>query len=377
MDVSSEMIHGLLPMFLVSTFGAAALTIGVIEGIAEATASILKVFAGALSDRLGRRKPLLVLGYGLAALSKPLFPLATGLGAVLFARFVDRVGKGLRGAPRDAFIADVTPEPLRATAYGLRQALDTVGAVLGPGLAIVLMVALANDYRAVFWVATIPAMLCVLLVIVGVREAVSPQATKRPWPLTRAHLRRLPHPFYGALALAVLATFARPPEAFLILRGVETGLDAHVAPAVMLVMNVAYAAVAYPLGRIADDGRTRALLIAAFVLLALGTGVLGFLPGHAGLWTGAVLWGLHMGASQGLFATLIARACPPDLRGTGFGLYHLAVGLGTLVSGTLAGLLWSRFGAEVAFGAQTVCAAIGFAALLLGALRETASPASP
>ncbi|WIM05024.1 MAG: MFS transporter [Candidatus Nitricoxidivorans perseverans] len=365
MDVSSEMIHSLLPIFMVGVLGASALVVGVIEGVAEATAAITKIFSGAVSDWLGRRKPLLLLGYGLAALTKPLFPLATGIGAVMTARFIDRIGKGIRGAPRDALVADLTPPEQRGAAYGLRQSMDTVGAFLGPALALALMAATAGDFRLVFWFAAAPAFLCVAVIAFGIREpeAAAPAAPRR-FPIRRAELARLPPGFWQVTAFAAILTLARFSEAFLLLRAENVGLSATWIPAIMIVMNITYAASAYPFGRMSDDGGRHGLLalgigflIAADLILALA--------GNA--WTvgfGAVFWGLHMGATQGLLSALVAEAAPADLRGTAFGIFNLLTGIVLLVASVLAGGLWTLLGPAATFLAGAAFAAVALPGLL-------------
>lgn len=359
MDLSSEMIHSLLPVFLVAVLGASAMTVGAIEGIAEATASIAKVFSGVLSDWMGRRKPLVLLGYGLAALSKPLFPLATSVGAVLLARFADRIGKGIRGAPRDALIADITPTPQRGAAYGLRQAMDTVGAFAGPLVAMVLMAVSGDDFRFVFWVAVLPAVVCVLLILFGVEEpeATRPAADTR-FPLRREAVARLSARYWMVVAFAAVLTLARFSEAFLLLRAESLGLAATWVPLILIVMNLAYAASAYPFGKLADSGHPRHLLALALLFLIAADLVLAA-ASHVWLTgAGAVLWGLHMGASQGLLATLVAAHCPPELRGTGFGVFHLVSGLALLLASVIAGALWATLGAAATFLAGALFALI-------------------
>lgn len=367
MDVSSEMTHSVLPVFLVSVLGASALSVGVIEGIAEATAAIAKVFSGVLSDWIGRRKPLVLLGYGLAATTKPLFPLATGIGAVLTARFLDRIGKGIRGAPRDALVADITPPSLRGAAYGLRQAMDTVGAVAGPLLAMALMAVTQDNFRLVFWVAVAPAVVCVLLIVVGVDEPdVTPPAARSRLPISRDDVCRLPVRFWRVVAFAAVLTLARFSEAFLLLRAANLGMAATWVPAILIVMNVVYAACAYPFGRLSDRGNRIPLLalgigflIAADLLLATATNV----------WivaVGAAIWGLHMGATQGPLSALVADAAPSDLRGTAFGVFNLASGLMLLAAGVIAGGLWSGFGPAMTFYAGAAFATLALLGLLRG-----------
>ncbi|HZT27017.1 MAG TPA: MFS transporter [Pseudolabrys sp.] len=364
MDSSSEMIHALLPLYLVSVLGASTLIVGIIEGIAEATASIVKVFSGVLSDYLGARKWLAAAGYALAALSKPIFPLAPDIGWVAAARFIDRIGKGIRGAPRDALVADLTPGELRGTAYGLRQTLDTVGAVAGPMLAIVFMAVLADNFRSVFWIAVIPALVSAAIIVLFVRE---PRAAARPRPvrapLSRAELARLDAGYWAVVAIAAVFTLARFSEAFLILRAQAAGLDVALAPLVMVVMNVVYAVASWPAGALSDRlGRYGvivggfALLIVADLALALGSGV-------AWVMLGVALWGLHMGMTQGTLSALVADTAPEHLRGTAFGGFNLVSGLAQLAASVIAGALWAAFGPEGTFLAGAVFTAVALAAL--------------
>lgn len=360
MDVSSEMVHSLLPVFLATGLGVSMLAIGLIEGAAEATAQIVKVFSGAWSDWLGRRKPLALLGYGLGAASKPLFALSTSAGMVLGARLVDRVGKGIRGAPRDALVADLVPAEQRGAAYGLRQSLDTVGAFLGPLVAIVLMLLWANDFQAIFWVAVIPGVLSVAVLLFGVREPVAPAEQRGVNPLRRENLRQLASPYWWVVGIGALFTLARFSEAFLVLRAQQGGLPLAWAPLVLIAMNVVYALGAYPFGRLADRMSHRALLAMGLVVLVAADVALAVADSGFLLWTGILLWGLHMALTQGLLAAMVADTAPAVLRGTAFGVFNLASGVAMLVASVLAGLLWDRLGAPSTFVAG---AAIGLAAL--------------
>lgn len=371
MDVSSEMIHSLLPVFLVSVIGASALSVGFLEGIAEATASITKIFSGVISDWVGRRKPLLLLGYGMAALTKPVFPLAGTLGTVLAARFLDRIGKGIRGAPRDALVAEVTPPDLRGAAFGLRQSMDTVGAFAGPTLAMLLMVLSGDDFRLVFWVAVIPAFIAVAVILFAVREpAAEPSAEPRRFPIQRSQLRRLDAVYWGVVALASVMTLARFSEAFLLLRAQSVGVEDAYAPLVLIVMNVVYAASAYPLGRLADRLDRRNLLALGVGLLILADLVLAAAGAPWAVLAGAAVWGLHMGATQGLLAVFVADAAPKDLRGTAFGLYNLVTGLALLVASALAGALWTLVGPAATFLAGAAFSAVAMLGLLVVAPRK-------
>lgn len=366
MDISSELIHSLLPIFMVTVLGTSMVTVGIIEGVAEATAAISKVFSGALSDYLGRRKRLLVLGYALAALTKPVFPLATSIGWVFAARFVDRIGKGIRGAPRDALVADLVPEPLRGAAYGLRQALDALGAVIGPLLALLLMLLLANDIAAAMWAAVVPAFLCVALLLRYVREPERPPAKAEAGvraPLRPADIRQLRAGYWWVVIIGAVFTLARFSEAFLILRIEDVGVPLGYVPLALVVMNLFYAGCAYPAGRAADRLDARRLLMLSLLLLVLADLLLaagGALPAFAGI----ALWGLHMAFSQGLLAKLVADSAPPALRGTAFGFFNLLSGVALLAASVIAGGLWSRYGPDATFLVGAAFAALAALGLL-------------
>lgn len=365
MDLSSELIHSLLPLYLVTVLGVSTLTVGVIEGIAEATAAVTKVFSGAVSDWIGRRKPLVLLGYGLAALSKPLFPLATGAGMVLAARFIDRIGKGIRGAPRDALVADLTPRGLRGAAYGLRQSMDTVGAFAGPLLALVLMAATGNDFRLVFWFAVIPALACVALIVFGVQEpALEPSTSARRFPIRRAELARLPRRYWLVTAFAAVLTLARFSEAFLLLRALDVGLGVTWVPLILILMNVVYAASAYPFGRLSDRVRRRDLLAMGIGFLLVADLLLARAEDPWLVGIGALFWGLHMGATQGLLTAVVADTAPEDLRGSAFGVFNLITGLTLLAASVIAGGLWSASGPAMTFYFGASLSAIALAGLL-------------
>ncbi|MHA0902853.1 MFS transporter [Enterobacter ludwigii] len=356
MDISSESIHSLLPLFMVTTLGTSVLVIGLIEGLAEATALFIKVFSGAISDYLGKRKGLALLGYGLGALSKPFFALASSSGMVLGARLMDRAGKGIRGAPRDALVADITPPELRGAAYGLRQSMDTTGAFLGPLLAVGLMLLLHNDFRAVFWIALIPGFLSVALLYFGLKEPKTPVEHKRTNPIKRENLTRLGKSCWWVIGLGAVFTLARFSEAFLVLRAQQSGVPLALIPLVMVVMNVIYSFSAYPFGKLSDGmSHTRLLqwglvvLIAADVVLALSMST------HwTGIIVGVALWGMHMGMTQGLLAAMVAKTAPADLRGTAFGLFSMVCGVGLLMASVGAGAIWELWGAEYTFYAGAV-----------------------
>jgi MFS family permease len=375
MDVSSEMIHALLPIYLVTVLGASMIAVGFIEGIAEATGSIVKVFSGALSDWLGKRKLLAALGYGLAAFTKPVFPLATSIGWFVAARFVDRIGKGIRGAPRDALVADLSPAHLRGASFGLRQSLDTVGAFLGPLLAIALMWLSASDFQLVFWVAVVPAFLAMALIIFGVHEPERPAGIRRvKSPLSMAELSRLGRAYWWVVAIAGVFTLARFSEAFLILKAQSVGLPIVLVPAVMVIMNVVYALSAYPAGVLSDSGDRGGVLIVGLAMLVAADLVLAFASGIAGVLVGVALWGLHMGFTQGLLATLVADTAPVELRGTAFGMFNLITGLALLAASIIAGALWDAVGPAWTFltgAALAATAATGFLAIRRQRLRMT------
>ena len=368
MDMSSELIHALLPIFMVTVLGASMLTVGIIEGMAEATAAIMKVFSGALSDYLGRRKALVIFGYALAAFTKPIFPLATSLGWIFAARFIDRLGKGIRGAPRDALVADITLPTLRGAAYGLRQALDSVGAVLGPLLAVLLMLWLADDIRTAMWIAVMQAFIAVALLFAYVREPARGEAENRTKSmLTFSAAKRLPLRYWLIVLLGGVFTLARFSEAFLILRAQNVGLALSYVPLVMVVMNVLYAGAAYPAGAAADRASPRTLLLIGLALLIAADIALAFAATPLMVFAGAALWGLHMAFTQGLLSKLVADTAPAELLGTAFGIFHLVSGVALLFASVIAGALWNAYGASSTFLAGAAFAAL--AALGLGAVR--------
>lgn len=375
MDLSSEIIHALLPLFLTATLGVSVAVVGLIDGIAESTASISKVFSGYLSDRFGRRKPLILLGYGLGALSKPFFALAGTATMVLSARFADRIGKGIRGAPRDALVADVTPLSIRGRAFGLRQALDTVGAFLGPLLAIGLMFVFANDMRSVFWIAAIPAVIAVLLIVWAVDDREPQDVVARP-PLRMRDMSRFDMAFWSVVAIGVAFTLARFSEAFLILKANAEGLPLALAPLVLVTMNLVYSLGAYPAGALSDRIDGRHLLASALGCLVLADLILAFVPGLTGAFAGIALWGLHMALSQGLFAKLVADRAPETLRGTAYGVFNLATGVALLLASVAAGLLWDRVGPSATFIAGALFAGAAMLMLMLTSSRSQ-RPAQP
>ena len=366
MDISSEMIHALLPVYMVTVLGTSALTVGVIEGIAEATASITKIFSGALSDWLGKRKLLAALGYGLAAFTKPIFPLAASVQWLVAARFIDRVGKGIRGAPRDALVADIAPAHLRGASFGLRQALDTVGAFLGPLIAIGLMWLTADHFTFVFWIAVIPAFLSLALIIIAVREPERPKELRRVrMPLSRSELSQLSRSYWWVVIVAAVFSLARFSEAFLVLRAQSIGLPLMLIPAVLVVMNLAYSLSAFPIGILSDRVDRMTILILGLLLLLVANLVLAFTSGVIGLGIGVILWGLHMGFTQGLLAALVADTAPAELRGTAFGMFNLVTGLALLAASVIAGALWDQVGPQGTFLAGAALTLLTLAGLLV------------
>lgn len=349
MDISSELIHSLLPVFLVAVLGVSAFTVGMIEGVAEATALIVRVFSGALSDYLGRRKMLAVIGYTLGALSKPLFAIATSANLVFAGRVTDRIGKGIRGAPRDALVADITPPELRGTAYGLRQSLDSIGAFVGPLLAAGLMLLWSNDFRAVFWIAVIPGTLAVALLLVGVREPDRPAGPKRVNPIRWRELKTLGGAYWWVVAIGATFGLARFSEAFLLLRAQQGNLPIAWIPLVLVAMNAVYAVSAYAFGRLSDRMSHTQLVVFGLLVLISADLVLAHANSWRVLFAGVALWGLHLGITQGLLATMVAGAAPASLRGTAFGFFNLLSGLTMLAASALAGLLWDRYGPPVVF----------------------------
>lgn len=384
MDISSETIHSVLPTFLVVGLGTSAVFLGVIEGVAEATACIVKVFSGVLSDYMGRRKPLALLGYGMAALTKPLFPLASSAGTVFFARFVDRIGKGIRGAPRDALVADVTPVDQRGAAFGLRQSLDTGGAFVGPVLAISLAVAFAGELRTVLWIAVVPAFISVVVLWVGVHEPrtdaqplteVAPNAlphTRRKPRTLQLNARAMPRSFWIVCAVASVFMLSRFSEAFLVLMGTRAGLTPTFAPVALVAMNLAYLVSAYPVGKLSDRMDKTQLLVLGCAILAIANCTLAIATTPALLIVGSLLWGLHMGFTEGVFAAMVADSAPNDLRGSAFGIFNLLRGLVLLAASIAAGVLWDQVGPQATFGFAGALAVATVAVLWLARVIATA-----
>lgn len=354
MDVSSEMIHSLLPLFMATTLGASVIVIGIIEGVAEATALILKVFSGVISDYVGKRKGLALLGYGLGALSKPLFAIAPTSGVVFSARMIDRVGKGIRGAPRDALVADVTPPEIRGAAYGLRQSLDTIGAFLGPLLAVALMFLWDNDFQSIFWVAAIPAVLSIALLGFGLKEPRTAVVQKRTNPLRRENLKKLSTAYWWVVAIGSIFTLARFSEAFLVLRAQQMAIPLFAIPLVMVAMNLVYSLTAYPFGKLSHSMSHSKMLQWGLLVLIAADIVLALSSHWSTLLAGVALWGIHMGMTQGLLAAMVAHTAPPELRGTAFGMFNLMSGIALLLASAGAGVLWEVLGAASTFYAGAI-----------------------
>jgi MFS family permease len=369
MDISSEMIHSLLPLFMVMVLGTSTIAVGFVEGLAESLALVVKVFSGTLSDYWGKRKGLAVFGYALGAFTKPLFALASGLGLILTARLLDRVGKGVRGAPRDALVADIAPPHLRGAAFGLRQSLDTVGAILGPLLAVGLMLLWANDFRAVFWVAVVPGLMAVGLLVFGIQEPAQRHALTSRSPIRWETLSRLGSRYWWVVGFGTLFTLARFSEAFLVLRAQHGGVPIALVPLVMVAMNVIYAGSAYPFGKLSDQMRHTKLLSLGLLVLIAADVVLATNDHWGVVLVGVGLWGLHMGMTQGLLTTMVADTAPADLRGTAYGFFGLASGVAMLMASVLAGFLWDQLGASFTFYAGAVFCGIAVIGLILYQLR--------
>jgi len=369
MDISSEMIHSLLPLFMVTILGASTMVVGLVEGLAESLALVVKVFSGTLSDYLGKRKGLALFGYALGAFTKPLFAVASGVGLVLTARLLDRVGKGVRGAPRDAMVADIAPPQLRGAAFGLRQSLDTVGAFFGPLLAVGFMLLWANDFRAVFWVAVLPGLMAVALLLFGIHEPEHRQTSTGRNPFRWDNLTRLASAYWWVVGFGAIFALARFSEAFLVLRAQHGGIPIALVPLVMVAMNLIYALSAYPFGKLSDQMSHMKLLALGLLVLIAADLVLAMNDRWCAVLLGVGLWGLHMGMTQGLLATMVADTAPADLRGTAYGFFNLTSGLAMLIASVLAGFLWDQFGASFTFYAGAVFCGIAVMGLTLYQLK--------
>lgn len=375
MDISSEMIHSLLPLFMVTTLGAGTIAVGLVEGLAESLALVVKIFSGTLSDYLGKRKGLALCGYAIGALTKPLFAWAPDIGTLLSARLLDRLGKGIRGAPRDALVADIAPPQLRGAAFGLRQSLDTVGAFLGPLLATGLMLLWADNFRAVFWVAVIPGMMAVALLLFGIQEPALSPSSRRSNPMSRANLSRLGPAFWWVVGIGSAFTLARFSEAFLVLRARQGGIPVALIPLVMVAMNLVYASSAYPFGKLSDKTSHKRMLTFGLLVLIAADMVLATTNQWGIVLGGVALWGIHLGMTQGLLAAMVADQAPLDLRGTAFGCFNLACGAAMLIASVLAGFLWDRLGAAFTFYAGALFSFIAVMGILVSPLSSRRSAA--
>ena len=370
MDISSEMIHSLLPLFMVTILGTSTIAVGLVEGLAESLALVVKVFSGTLSDYWGKRKGLAVFGYALGAFTKPLFAIASGIDLVLTARLLDRLGKGVRGAPRDALVADIAPPQLRGAAFGLRQALDTVGAFLGPLLAVGLMLLWANDFRAVFWVAVVPGLMAVAILLFGIHEPDHRTTSKGRNPIRWDNLTNLGSAYWWVVGIGAIFTLARFSEAFLVLRAQHGGIPIALVPLVMVAMNLIYASSAYPFGKLSDRMSHMRLLALGLLVLIAADVVLAMNDHWGVVLVGVGLWGLHLGVTQGLLATMVADTAPADLRGTAFGFFNLASGVTMLIASVLAGFLWDQLGASFTFYAGAVFCGMALTGLTLYQLKK-------
>lgn len=357
MDISSEMIHALLPLFMAGTLGASAIWIGLVEGIGEGTALIAKVFSGVVADRFGHKKRLVFAGYFLGVISKPVFALAGSMPVVLAARFFDRIGKGLRGAPRDAIVADVTDESIRGAAYGLRQSLDAAGAFVGPLLATLLLLLWTEELRSIFWIALIPGAACLALILFGVEDNVTPTVNTKHIAWKDLKIVMTPA-FVQLVILGTLFSLARFSNAFIVLRAADIGIEHAWIPMTVVLMNIAFSLSSYPFGKLADKLNPMKLLALGMVLLALANLLFAYAANYRILATGIVLFGMHLGATQGIFSTIISEIAPSEVRATAFGIFNFFSGLALLASGLVAGSLWEYMGAQYCFGGGVVFALI-------------------
>lgn len=357
MDISSEMIHALFPLFMAGTLGASAIWIGLVEGIGEGTALIAKVFSGVVADRFGHKKRLVFAGYFLGVISKPVFALAGSMPVVLAARFFDRIGKGLRGAPRDAIVADVTDESIRGAAYGLRQSLDAAGAFVGPLLATLLLLLWTEELRSIFWIALIPGAACLALILFGVEDNVTPTVNTKHIAWKDLKIVITPA-FVQLVILGTLFSLARFSNAFIVLRAADIGIEHAWIPMTVVLMNIAFSLSSYPFGKLADKLNPMKLLALSMVLLALANLLFAYAANYRILAAGIVLFGMHLGATQGIFSTIISEIAPSEVRATAFGIFNFFSGLALLASGLVAGSLWEYMGAQYCFGVGVVFALI-------------------
>jgi MFS family permease len=364
MDISSEMIYPLVPLFLANVLGVNKSVIGLIEGIAEATASLLKVFSGWFSDRINNRKWLMAGGYGISTLSRPLIAIASGWLLILFSRFVDRLGKGIRTAPRDAIIAESADKNNLARAFSFHRAMDTMGAVVGPAIALLLLGYFDNNYRLVFWVSMVPGVLAVLMIILFIREKKRDTSTLAARP--RLTLRHFDWKVRFFILIATLFALGNSSDAFLILRAQQVGIATALVPAVYLTFNLVYSLAAVPAGIAADRfGRKRIILLGFLLFSGLYYGF-GAMETPGTIWLLFILYGLFMGLTEGIQKAFLATIIPTEFKATAFGAYATFVGLAAFPASLIAGWLWDHVSPAATFYYGSATA--GLAALLFAVL---------
>nr|WP_200892490.1 MFS transporter [Aliterella atlantica] len=353
MDIGSKMIQSVLPLFLVSMLGASLVTVGAIEGIAEVTAAGLKVGSGLISDRGGQhRKWSAVLGYGFSALMIPLYPIATSPGWILAARMGDRMGKGIRVAPRNALVADATPEHQRGAAYGLRYTLDTIGALLGPIVATILLAVSRQNTRLVFWAAMIPAFLAVGLLIWGIQAPpfAQPSSKSKASGLRWQSLQQLGVNYWHLVVVVCLFNLGNSSDAFLLLKAKDVGISFTAVPLVLTAIHAGSAVSAYPAGWLSDRLSRRNVFLVGLGLFALTYGGLAIARQPWQVWLLLGLYGLYQGITQGVLLAMVAATITPMSRGTAFSFLSLVAGFSLLLASLLAGWLWQQIGSWAAFG---------------------------
>ncbi len=353
-DVSSEMIVPVLPLFITGVLHASVASLGVIEGVAESTASLLRLSSGWLSDRIGRRKPFLVLGYGISGVAKTAFALARTWPAVLALRFADRVGKGLRNPPRDALLADSVAPAWRGRAFGMHRALDTLGAGVGPLVAYALLARWPDGFRRIFLVSGVPAVMS--LIVLGLFVRAPRRAAGGPLRGLHLEFRALPGAVKRFLLADGIFQLGNSSMAFVMLRARDGGTPAAAVPLVYLLYNLVYAALSVPVGALSDRLGRRPFLVAAYLLYALAYGLLAWSGAPALVIAAMAVYGVHSALVEVSQRSLLADLVVAERRGTAYGIYHTVVGLALLPASVGAGMLWDRFGARVTFGADAALA---------------------